>query len=84
MLWDLVLRLAGQVRCVAGADRLIVTGWDMTAALALASALGVPARLAAECLPEIEAAMVAATNRGDDAPPEDPTATKAEGTAPHV
>lgn len=68
MIWDLVLRLSGQVRCVAGADRLIVTGWDMTAALAMAAALGLPARLAAEFLPEIEAAMVAATNRGDDDP----------------
>lgn len=79
MIWDLVLRLSGQVRCVTGADRLIVTGWDMTAALALAGALGIPARLAAEFLPEIEAAMVAATNRGDDAPE-----TAPEGEAPHV
>jgi hypothetical protein len=74
MIWDLVLRLSGQVRTVSGPDRLIITGWDMTAALALAAALGVPARLAAEFLPEIEAAMVAAVNSGDtdtDAPPEE-------------
>jgi NAD(P)H-dependent flavin oxidoreductase YrpB (nitropropane dioxygenase family) len=73
MVWDLVLRLSGQVRTVSGPDRLIITGWDMAAALALAAALGVPARLAAEFLPEIEAAMVAAVNQDSDteAPSED-------------
>ena len=69
MIWDLVLRLTGQLRSVPGADeRLIIAGLDMAAALALATALGVPARLAAEFLPDIEAAMVAAINdTGDDA-----------------
>lgn len=70
MLWDLVLRLTGQLRSIQGPDggRLIISGVDMTAALALASALGIPARLAAEFLPDIEAALVAAINdTGDDA-----------------
>lgn len=62
MIWDLVLRLSGQLRHVAGPDRAMATGWDMTAALALGTALGVPARLAAEMLPEIEAAVVNAIN----------------------
>lgn len=47
-----------------------VLGWDMTAALALASALGIDLRAAAELLPDIEAEMVSAINRrnreGDD------------------
>jgi hypothetical protein len=74
MIWDLVLRLSGQLRSVSGGDRLVVTGWDMTAALALAAALGVPARAAAEFLPAIETAAVAAINRGGeaDAEPADP------------
>lgn len=76
------MRLSGQVRYVTGAERIVVTGWDMTAALAMAAALGIPARLAAEALPEIEAAMVAATNRGDDAPETEPAAP--EGIAPNV
>lgn len=37
-------------------------GWDMTAALALAQALGVDPLIAAECLPEIEAVMVRKLN----------------------
>jgi len=39
-----------------------VIGWDMTAALAMARALGVDPLIAAECLPEIEAAMVRKLN----------------------
>jgi hypothetical protein len=71
MIWDLALRLTGQLRSATGGDRLVVTGLDMTAALALAAALGVPARLAAEFLPEIERALVTALNdTGEDAPPE--------------
>ena len=35
-----------------------VLGWDMGAALALAHALGIDTLIAAELLPEIEAAMV--------------------------
>jgi len=40
----------------------MVLGWDMTAALAMARALGVDPLIAAECLPEIEAAMVRKLN----------------------
>jgi len=39
-----------------------VIGWDMTAALAMARALGVSPLIAAECLPEIEAVMVRKLN----------------------
>ena len=51
-------RLGGQLRVIPGA----VIGWDMGAALALATALGVPAAALAELLPEIEAVMVRRTN----------------------
>ena len=56
--WDLALRLGGQLRVVPGA----VIGWDMGAALALASALGIAPLAAAELLPEIEAVMVRKLN----------------------
>ena len=46
-------RLGGQIRAVPG----VVLGWDMSAALAMADALGVNARAAAEFLPVIEAVM---------------------------
>jgi hypothetical protein len=39
-----------------------VIGWDLTAALALAGALGVPPVAAAELLPVVEAAMVLKLN----------------------
>ena len=51
--WDLAGRLGGQIRAVPG----VVLGWDMTAALAMAEALGVDRRAAAELLPVIEAVM---------------------------
>jgi hypothetical protein len=57
-IWDLVSRLGGQLRVVPGA----VLGWDMGAALALADALGIDPLIAAELLPEIEAAMVRKLN----------------------
>jgi hypothetical protein len=57
--WDLVGRLGGQLRVLAGA----VIGWDMSAALALADALGMPPAAAAELLPVIEAVMVAKYNQ---------------------
>ncbi|WP_238381010.1 DUF7697 family protein [Alkalilacustris brevis] len=41
-------------------------GWDMGAALALAEALGVPAVVAAELLPPIEAVMVSKINEQMD------------------
>lgn len=56
--WDLVGRLGGQIR-VAGKA---VIGWDMSAALALAHALGVNRMVAAELLPELEAVMVRRIN----------------------
>ncbi|MCB1371887.1 MAG: hypothetical protein KDJ83_13430 [Rhodobacteraceae bacterium] len=56
--WDLVGRLGGQLRVIPGA----VIGWDMGAALALATALGIAPLVAAELLPEIEAVMVRKLN----------------------
>lgn len=53
-----MLRLGGQLRLAPNA----VIGWDMGAALALARALGVNMRAAAELLPEIEAEMVRQLN----------------------
>ncbi|MDP2739650.1 MAG: hypothetical protein Q8O82_13355 [Pseudorhodobacter sp.] len=52
--WDLVGKLGGQMRAIPGA----ILGWDMTAALALARALGVNTFIVADLLPEIEAVMV--------------------------
>ena len=60
--WDLVLRLGGQLRIATGMGGGTVLGWDMTAALALAQALGLDPLIAAECLPEIEAVMVRKLN----------------------
>jgi hypothetical protein len=56
--WDLALRLGGQLRAIPGA----VLGWDMSAALAMADALGVEPPAAAELLPAIEAVMVRKLN----------------------
>ena len=61
-MWDLVSRLGGQLRVLPGA----VIGWDMSAALALGSALGVPPAAAAELLPVLEAVMVAKLNEQMD------------------
>lgn len=60
--WDLAGRLGGQIRAVPG----VVLGWDMSAALAMASALGVDRRAAAELLPVIEAVMVRKLNEQMD------------------
>ena len=62
--WDLVGRLGGQLRVLPGA----VVGWDMSAALALGSALGVPSLAMAELLPVIEAVMVAKLNEQMERP----------------
>ncbi|MCE8540262.1 hypothetical protein KBY27_22585 [Ruegeria pomeroyi] len=62
--WDLVGRLGGQLRVLPGA----VIGWDLTAALALGAALGVPPTAAAELLPVIEAVMVAKNNEQMECP----------------
>ena len=56
--WDLALRLGGQLRVIPGA----MIGWDLGAALALAAALGIAPLVAAELLPEIEAVMVQKLN----------------------
>ena len=61
-------RLGGRMRSIPGGHPLVFAGWDMTAALALAGALGLPAHLVAEMLPAIEAAAVeAAASDGDPA-----------------
>ncbi len=57
-MWDLVGRLGGQLRVLPGA----VIGWDLSAALALGNALGVPPLAMAELLPVIEAVMVMSLN----------------------
>jgi hypothetical protein len=46
--------MGGQIRAVPGR----VLGWDMTAALAMGSALGITPRAVVELLPGIEAAMI--------------------------
>jgi hypothetical protein len=51
-------RLGGQIRVLPGA----VTGWDFSAALHMAEALGVPPMAAAELLPVVEAVMVSKIN----------------------
>ena len=64
MVWDLALRAGGQIR-TGGMGT--VTGFDMTAVLALGAALGVPAVAIAEFFPTIEAVAVRQLNeRGSD------------------
>ena len=46
--------MGGQIRAIPGA----ILGWDMTAALAMASAMGISPRAVVELLPVIEAVMV--------------------------
>ena len=53
--------MGGQLR--GQLPRRRVVGWDMTAALALADALGVSPLAAAEILPALEPAAVTAINR---------------------
>ena len=50
--------LGGQLRIMPGG----AIGWDMTAALAMASALGIASRLAADLLPHLESVMVTKLN----------------------
>ena len=50
--------MGGQIRAIPGA----VLGWDMTAALAMASALGISPRAVVELLPVIEAVMLRKLN----------------------
>ena len=58
-IWDLVTRLGGQLRVTAAGT---IVGWDFSAALAMASALGINSAPVAEILPAIEAVMVRAMN----------------------
>lgn len=60
--WDLAGRLGGQIRALPG----VVLGWDMTAALAMAEALGVDRRAAVEFLPVLEAVMARKLNEQMD------------------
>lgn len=53
-----MLRLGGQTRIAAGFGGAVIIGWDMTAALALGEAMGLPRLLLADVLPDIEATMV--------------------------
>lgn len=57
-----MLRLTGQLRLAGGMGATVVIGWDMTAALAMAQALGIDPLIVAECLPAIEAVMVRKLN----------------------
>lgn len=57
-MWGLVQALRGQVRVASGMGGGAVLGWDMTAAMAMAPAFGLPAWLVAMWLPPIEAEMV--------------------------
>ncbi|WP_156953476.1 DUF7697 family protein [Aquamicrobium defluvii] len=50
------------MRVAGGMGATVVIGWDMTAALAMARALGIDPLVAAECLPGIEAVMVRKLN----------------------
>jgi hypothetical protein len=52
------MRLGGQLRVAPP----VVVGWDMTAALGMARAMGIGERAAAELLPEIEGQMVLKLN----------------------
>lgn len=57
-------RLGGQVRLAAGMGGISVIGWDMTAALSMGQAMGLPALLVADVLPAVEAVMVRAMREG--------------------
>jgi hypothetical protein len=63
-IWDLAGRLGGQLRVLPGS----VIGWDMSVALALGDALGMPPLAMAELLPVIEAVMVAKLNEQMEVP----------------
>ena len=62
-MWDLVGRLGGQLRVAPSGG---IFGWDMSAALALATALGIDPAPVAELLPPIEAVMVKKLNEQMD------------------
>lgn len=60
--WDLILRLGGQVRVVGGMGGLAFLGWDMTAALGLARAMHIDPALVAEILPAAERVAMSKLN----------------------
>lgn len=61
--WDLVIRMQRQLRVSMGG----IVGFDMTAALTMAEALGVDAIAVAEILPAVEAvAMTRMNETGED------------------
>jgi hypothetical protein len=64
--WRLAQHLGGQLRVVAGMNGAAVIGYDMTAALAMASALGIDPRAVVALLPGIESAMVSAMAKGPE------------------
>lgn len=64
-LFGVVRRMTGQMRVVVGMGGGGVIGWDMTAALALAEAMGVHRSIAADLLPALEAVMVRSMKEHD-------------------
>jgi len=58
-----VQRLGGQIRTTATGG---IVGWDMTAAFALAGALGIDPAAVAHLLPPIEAVMVRTMNKNNE------------------
>ncbi len=58
--WDVLTRCDGQLRLAPNAS--VVIGLDLTAAIALATALGYDVRSVAELLPAAEAGLVKALN----------------------
>lgn len=60
--WDLILRLGGQLRTAAGMGGIAFLGWDMTAALSMAAALHIDPALVAEILPAAERAAMSKLN----------------------
>lgn len=57
-----MLRSGGQIRAVPGA----LLGFDMTAVLAMATALGIPGALVCEFMPGLEAEMVKSAAKDAD------------------
>ena len=64
--WDVLARCAGQLRLAPNA--FVVIGLDLSATIALATALGYNARFVAELLPAAEAGLVKALNERLDSP----------------
>lgn len=59
--------MGGQIRFAGGGMAApIPIGWDMTAAMALAGAMGIDTALVAEMLPDIEQAAFRAMNEARD------------------